>query len=259
MRSVDSDSSGALAFLLNAPVFIGKSRRIGFASLFEWFEQAWAFFVVSPRFWLVFTASLLPFVVGLFFYPRIGILVFLLLIPFVSVGLLRCCAVISDDLSVTTPQLADFFVGFTRCPLALFLLGLCNVLFCLLIFVFSVLLWFGLFARAFATESSSLLIIKLLALMIIIPLFVLILCVPVLMATWFAPALVFFNRATPFAAIKASFNACRKNLLPLCVYGFLVLALLFFALLPVGLGLFLAIPVVVGSTYASYHDIFLAN
>jgi uncharacterized membrane protein len=76
---------------------------------------------------------------------------------------------------------------------------------------------------------------------------------------WFAPALVFFNNMSPVEALKASFNACLKNTLPFLVYGLMVMVLLFFAALPVGLGFLVLIPVLAGSIYVSYRDIFVAN
>ena len=85
------------------------------------------------------------------------------------------------------------------------------------------------------------------------------LSLPVFMALWFAPALVFFNGMAPIAALKASFDACLKNTLAFLVYGLIVLVLDFFAALPVMLGFLVLIPVLAGSLYASYRDVFVAN
>ena len=85
------------------------------------------------------------------------------------------------------------------------------------------------------------------------------LSVPVVMAIWFAPALVFFNNMQPVEALKASFEACMKNVLAFLVYGLIVLVLAFFAALPVGLGFLVLIPVLAGSVYAAYRDVFVAN
>ena len=87
----------------------------------------------------------------------------------------------------------------------------------------------------------------------------LVLSLPLFMAMWFAPALVFFNRMPPFAALRASFGACVKNALPFVVYGLIVLVLAFFAALPLFLGFLVLLPVVSGSIYVSYRDIFVAD
>jgi len=85
------------------------------------------------------------------------------------------------------------------------------------------------------------------------------LSVPVFMAIWFAPALVFFNNMQPVAALKSSFDACMKNVLPFFVYGLIMTVLMFFAALPVFLGFLVLVPVIVGSVYAGYRDVFVAN
>lgn len=87
-------------------------------------------------------------------------------------------------------------------------------------------------------------------------LLVMLLSVPVIMATWFAPLLVFFHDMTPLAAMKASFSAGARNWLTMVVFGVFLVVALFFAMLPLGLGLLLLLPVFSGAVYASYRDIF---
>jgi uncharacterized membrane protein len=43
------------------------------------------------------------------------------------------------------------------------------------------------------------------------------------------------------------------------VYSLIVMVLMFFAALPVGLGFLVLVPVLCGSIYASYRDVFVAN
>jgi uncharacterized membrane protein len=58
------------------------------------------------------------------------------------------------------------------------------------------------------------------------------------------------------AAVKASFSACFKNLLPLLVFGVVYAVLAIIAVIPLGLGLLLLIPVSLCAGYCSYKDIF---
>jgi hypothetical protein len=81
---------------------------------------------------------------------------------------------------------------------------------------------------------------------------------PVLMAIWFAPALIVFRNTPPIEAMKQSFTACWRNTLPLLVYGVATLVLGFIASIPLMLGLIVLLPVLVCSIYASYKDIFPA-
>ncbi len=80
---------------------------------------------------------------------------------------------------------------------------------------------------------------------------------PLVMATWFAPALVLFGGARPATALGVSLRAVGRNWAAMLVNG-LALGLVLFiaALVPLMLGLLVAMPVLFGSLYASYQAIF---
>jgi uncharacterized membrane protein len=79
------------------------------------------------------------------------------------------------------------------------------------------------------------------------------------MAVWFAPLLVAFHGMAAVPAMKLSFHACWRNMLPFTVYGFVILVLWFLASIPLLLGLLIVLPVVLCSIYASYKDLFVAE
>ena len=85
----------------------------------------------------------------------------------------------------------------------------------------------------------------------------LVLFTPLIMATWFAPALIVFGGARPASALGVSLRAVARNWAAMLVNG-LTLGLLLFlaALVPMLLGLLVAMPVLFGSLYASYQAIF---
>ncbi len=80
---------------------------------------------------------------------------------------------------------------------------------------------------------------------------------PLIMATWFAPALVLFGGARPATALGVSLKAVARNWAAMLLNG-LALGLVLFiaALVPLMLGLLVAMPVLFGSLYASYQAIF---
>ena len=80
--------------------------------------------------------------------------------------------------------------------------------------------------------------------------------VPVYMALWFAPALVALNEVAPLAALRQSFGACLKNIVPFLVYGVAFFGLGIVAVIPLGLGMLVLMPVFFASVYASYRDVF---
>ncbi len=187
--------------------------------------------MVNPWLWLAASLILVVACVALVSVSLIGPMVFCLLSPLLCSGVLRAC---QKALNSETLEVSDFFSGFRDNASGLAILG---------VIVVGSLAGFGLL-------FGGGLVAKLVGFLLVFPL---------IMAFWFAPALVFFNNMSPVDALKASFNACLKNTLPFLVYSLIVMVLMFFAALPVGLGFLLLIPVLSGSVYVSYRDIFVAN
>jgi uncharacterized membrane protein len=92
---------------------------------------------------------------------------------------------------------------------------------------------------------------------LLIVLVVLALMLPLLMALWFAPALVIFHDVQPMAAMKSSFQGCLRNMLPFLIYGIVGFLLAIVAVIPLGLGLLVLGPVMWGTMYVGYRDIFV--
>jgi uncharacterized membrane protein len=67
---------------------------------------------------------------------------------------------------------------------------------------------------------------------------------------------VVFHGQSAAQAMKASFVACLKNIVPFLVYGVLTFLLAILASIPFGLGWLVLGPVLAGSLYAGYRDIF---
>ena len=86
---------------------------------------------------------------------------------------------------------------------------------------------------------------------------------PLMMATWYAPLLVFFDDIKPAQALYLSLVACLKNVRPLLVFAIILLIPLFvftrigLVVHQVDLGLWLLAPLIVPSIYASYRDLFV--
>jgi len=80
--------------------------------------------------------------------------------------------------------------------------------------------------------------------------------VPILMAYWYAPVLIGLHNLAVLDAMKLSFIACLKNMLPFLLYGLIFMVILVVAIIPFGLGLIVAVPVMMTSLYTSYVDVF---
>lgn len=243
------------SFPIPAPAFNGHSRTVAAGSAFEWLRQGWALFAVNPGLWIALTVVLLVVVLGLQIVPLIGTLAANLLAPLLGAGLLLVCKKMGDGQSA---EITDLFIGFKQNTSGLILLGVLYMAAMLAIFALVVVIGGSSLAGGLLLAQPAgvglafggMMLSMLLSLALSVPLF---------MAIWFAPALVFFNNMPPVEALKASFNACLRNMLAFLVYGLIVMVLMFFAALPVGLGFLVLIPVLSGSVYAAYRDIFVAN
>lgn len=82
------------------------------------------------------------------------------------------------------------------------------------------------------------------------------LMIPLIMAYWFAPALVIIDDVSALSAMGMSFRACLKNILPFLLYGLIGMVLFILGAVPLFLGLLLVVPAIAASVYTSYSDIF---
>ena len=233
--------------------FDGASRTVEAGACFDWLRQGWALFVASPGIWLGCTVLMLVIVMGLLVVPLLGQLAANLLLPVLAAGLLHICRRQSEG---ADPQIGDLFVGFRQQGGGLVMVGVVYTLAMFAIAVLAALVMGGGMAGGMM-HGSPLGFGLMFGGMLLAGLLVVVLATPVVMAVWFAPALVFFNAMPPIEAMKASFNACLKNWLAFLVFGLILFVLAFFAALPLGLGFLVLIPVVAGALYASYRDIFV--
>ena len=72
---------------------------------------------------------------------------------------------------------------------------------------------------------------------------------------WFVPPLLAFKPMLPSHALRWSFFAFLSNLLPMIIFGLVMLATFFMAAIPL-LGLLLWMPLLVISNYTSYQRVF---
>ncbi len=95
---------------------------------------------------------------------------------------------------------------------------------------------------------------------VLIPvLIVMALSIPLVMAYWFAPALVALEGLSALSAMKMSFVGCLKNVLPFLIYGLIGLALFVLGSIPLMLGLLVVIPMLTASIFVAYKDIYYAE
>ena len=84
----------------------------------------------------------------------------------------------------------------------------------------------------------------------------LLLFIPLLMAIWFAPALIVLHDVDAVEAMKKSFKGSAANLLPMFVYSVVaVIVFSIFVTITIGIGLIVVIPLIMITYYTSYRDV----
>ncbi|MBI2992706.1 MAG: hypothetical protein HYY48_00830 [Gammaproteobacteria bacterium] len=226
-----------------------------------WLLDGFDYFKRDPLTWIGVTVLMFIVYFLLKLLPVVGGLVSQILSPVFAGGLVLGCK--SQD-SGGKLEINHLFAGFSADAAQLLLLGVfytAGLIGIILIAALGALLFgfnFGQFASAMQSGNASGISVNFGVLLL--PVLVAIgLSVPLLMAVWFAPALIVLDRKNAADAMKQSFNGCLANIMPFLVYGVVGLFLAIIATIPMGLGWLVFLPMVMASLYIGYKEIFSAT
>lgn len=238
-----------------------EPRAVGVGRGASWWGEAWRLFTPAVGVWLLTALVVIVITLVGALIPAVGWLAIHVLSPVFMGGLMLGCRALDRGNPLT---LGHLFAGFSQSTGPLVVLGLIftglMVLITLIVVgmmvaVFGVSIFEMLTGSIDASQTGvafgSVVIAVLLGF-----LFLLLLLLPLVMAVWFAPALVMLGGLSPGAAMKASFNGCLRNCVPFLVYAVIGLPLAIVASIPFFLGWLVLGPVTVATVYASYCDIF---
>lgn len=242
--------------------FLPESQGVGAGNGWSWISDAWSLFAENRGtsiglFVLFALISVLP---GLI--PLIGPLILYLLVPVLWGGVMLGCDARrqGEDL-----RIGHLFAGFSHkntgrlIGVGVFVVVTFVAIFALMALIFgaSIMALFtgGMMGEQPDPETMA----TMFTTMMIAVLVVLALSIPVYMALWFAPALIVLNDYSVGTALKTSFFACLKNILPFLIWGVVMFVLAILASLPILLGWLLLGPVLLGSIYTGYRDVFYSR
>ncbi|MEH6578174.1 MAG: BPSS1780 family membrane protein [Amphritea sp.] len=217
----------------------------------RWLSQAFGHFKQNPIAWILAIVVWTVISVVLNFIPIVGSFAVTLLYPVLTAGYMLGCR---EQEHGGDFKLSHLFSGFSQNLGQLLLVGLLY-----LVGIVVMMIIMGFFVAggmAFFQDAQSMMGPEVMSAAILPALIGILLIFPVMMAYWFAPALVVLNGMSAIAAMKMSFMGCLKNVMPFLVYGLLLMLLMVIGTLPVGLGLLIVLPMMVASIYTSYRDIF---
>ncbi|HUQ51443.1 MAG TPA: BPSS1780 family membrane protein [Gammaproteobacteria bacterium] len=235
--------------------FIADGRGVAAGNGWRWIVDAWTFTADQRLTFVGLFVLLLVVQLAANFLPVIGPLAVSLFTPVLVGGFVLGCEAVRRGEPL---EISYFFAGFSRHTGKLVALGALSVAFGILAGVIMILIVGSAFlpillgtAEPAPEEVLNLLLPMLLAVLVIMAL-----SLPLSMAMLFATPLIVLENFEVGAALKSSFAACLKNVLPFLVWSVAILILGLLAAIPLLLGWFLLAPIVMVSLYLSYRDIF---
>ena len=233
--------------------FIADGRAVPAGNGWTWITEAFSLFRQQPVAWILIVIVFVAISVAVSAIPGIGKLAVQLLTPVFTGGIMLGCRAMDEGGEIGVGSL---FAGFSVNGGRLALLGLASMAaVAVVLLVTGVMLGIGGVLLGFGGNAGSIAFTTSLLAMLI----VLALTLPIYMAVWFAPALIALNDLALGTALAASFRGCLRNVVPFLVYGVVTFIFLVLAVIPLGLGLLVMIPVLIASVYTAYRDIYYAR
>lgn len=235
--------------------FVAQPRACEAGAGARWISEGWAIFALNPGVWIGVCVlwALFAMAVSLF-VPFLGQIAANVLFPVIAGGLMLGCDALRRGQPLTV---AHLFAGFNANGPQLMMVGVLGFAASLAIMLAVFLPAIGVAGFAAFTGNQSPDALASLALPLMLGgLVVMALMLPLAMAMWFAPALVALNGLGAIEAMKLSFFACLKNVVPYLLWSVLAIVIAVVASIPLLLGWLVAWPVMFASIYASYRDIF---
>lgn len=224
----------------------------------QWILSGFYLFKRSPLPWVMVCFTFVLIALFMSMIPLLGKFVFTLISPVFLAGLMQGCQAVERGKPL---EISHLFVAFKENPAPLIAIGG--------FYLIGQILIIGLVMLIGGSQMTDMMLYgkrvdesELMGVMssfLTSSLIMLVLSIPLMMATWFAPLLVVFHHLPPVIAMKRSFFACLRNIIPFQVYGITLIILTIICLMPYGVGLVILIPLLFTSIYVSYKDIFLGE
>lgn len=233
------------------PHALPAPRRVPAGRAFDWLAAGWRMFIAQPFEWILVGLGLFVALLVLGLIPLLGQISVVVLLQIMVGGMLYAASRRAHGQRIA---LRDFFEGFRRHPGNLALVGL---IFSVSLIAAAMVLLLGagggllsglLFGRAVAAGVVA-------AVAAIAAATFFLLWFLMLLALWFAPALIMFANVAPLEAMRLSLRACLLNIAPMLLLG-LIVSVASVLGLAVVLGLLVLLPVVMGAAWTAYAEVF---
>jgi hypothetical protein len=240
--------------------FMADGRGVAAGNGWRWIADAWRFTSGQRLVFLgvIFLLSIVQLTLN--FVPILGPIATTFVFPFLVAGLALGCDAVRRGQQL---EVGHLFMGFQRRYVnKLLLAGVVSfamsiVLALAMVMVLGLTVGMALFASGqppTPEQIAEYLLPILLAILVALGL-----SVPMTMALLFVPTLVVLNDVDVMPAVRMSFVACLKNVVPFLIWGVIGLVMLIVATPLFLIGWFLVGSLLMVSLYTSYRDIFYAD
>ena len=221
-----------------------------------WWSEAWALFTRAAGLWIVLGILLFVILAVISLVPLLGALVSTLLLPVFMGSWVLAARKVQTGAAI---EVGDLFLAFRGDKLTpLIIVGALLTAAMLVLGVVAGMLGlgavFGMAAGGAAHSAGA--VLAALGTGMLAMLVALVIGVLIAMAIWFAPSLVVFRGVAPVDALRLSFAASMKNMMPFLLYGLIYIAASIVASIPFGLGWIVLAPLTLLTVHTAYEDIF---
>ncbi len=238
-----------------------EAQKVDAGRGWRWIADGFALFRKNPPIWITLFVIYFLIVIVVSIVPVVGPLVMTLLAPVFTAGFMLACRDVEGGGELELGYLAAGFKQHTGQLVTvggLYLVGSITILGLMMMSGGGAILGSAALGEMQGLEPNQVMV-GAMGGMLIALLVAMALLVPLLMAYWFAPALVVLRGVTATEAMKLSFVGCLRNWLPFTVYGVIAFVLMMVAMIPFGLGMLVLVPVLNASIYLGYKDVFPAE
>ena len=218
----------------------------------NWLAEGWRLFMLAPGAWAIQALIFFVIVAALGMLPFLGWAAAPIALPVLVGGMLSGAQRLDRGEALSIDALFD---GIRKQASSLLLLGVFHLLGMLLAAITAAAIGGSAALTGIAVGALAGMGMAAGGMMLGVVVFT-VLWALLMMALWFAPALVMLHEVAPLDAMKLSARACMHNLLAFIVLAVLLYVSVWVAMIPAGLGMLVLIPVITGALYAAWKETF---
>ena len=204
-------------------------RQVPAGNAWAWISSGFQVFKAYPAMWIILFVIYLAIVVPISLIPVAGSIITTLIAPVFAAGMMMGCLAVKQHQDL---EINHLFLGFKKNTAQLIAVGGIYMVSLLLVAVVVVtsldkdIINLMMKGQELTPEQATTIMPSLLMAMFFL--------IPILMAYWFAPLLVRLHNLTALQAMKLSFLAVLRNLIPVILYVLIFLVLVILAFIPFG-------------------------